>query len=403
VNIDVSISNDPFTKIKEYDGLTINEGYSDPAYINNINKGTAEIHNAKVYHFADPVDTPQMISYFEKILIDNIFTPVQEGTDLVPTVIVCPILSRDGNGLLSKLVEILHQYDVKNMQTQKPEVLIITNILGTDEGIAADICRLCNTKSIRKYINDDVEKHDQETGNAVSMETIHEFAGYCELVVADEQKTKFINPDDIKNGESKIYNGLINFLKSEVKKAQDNNEDHLTLGRIKKRLNCLEANMIEFMVGGISVSDRDSLRDLVEDAVLNCASAAENGVGRAANFEGLSAIYKLYTEDAEFTDIEKQIIIAILKAYYKAAYILYGSVIEGDKIDDIIARSIANDMPFNVIDLFNATNLDEVKAGDDVLCSIKTDSVILDAISKIITMMVTSNQCVLQSTTINTY
>lgn len=399
VNIDVSISNDPFTKIKEYDGLTINEGYSDPAYINNINKGTAEIHNAKVYHFADPVDTPQMISYFEKILIDNIFTPVQEGTDLVPTVIVCPILSRDGNGLLSKLVEILHQYDVKNMQTQKPEVLIITNILGTDEGIASDICRLCNTKSIRKYINDDVEKHDQETGNAVSMDTIHEFAGYCELVVADEQKTKFINPDDIKNGESKVYNSMINFLKSEVKKAEQNNEDHLTLGRIKKRLNCLEANMIEFLVGGITISDRDALKDLVEDATKNCASAAENGVGYAANFQGLKASYGYYVSCPRFKKLNRDIAEMIFKAYYNATYILYSTVATSDNAKAMIKQSLENDHPFNVAEYINDPNTEST----NVLCSIRTDIEVLNAISKIITIMATSNQCLLQAPSLNGY
>ena len=399
VNIDVSISNDPYTKIKEYDGLTINEGYSDPAYINNASKGTAEVHNAKVYHFADPVDTPQMISYFEKILIDNIFNPVQSGEELVPTVIVCPMLSRDGNGLLSKLVEILHQYDIKNMQTQKPEVLIITNILGTDEGIAADICRLCNTKSIRKYINDDVEKHDQETGNAVSLETLHEFAGYCELVVADEQKTKFINPDDIKNGESKVYNSMINFLKSEVKKAQDNNEDGLTLGRIKKRLNCLEANMIEFLVGGITISDRDALKDLVEDAVKNCASAAENGVGFAANYQGLKASYDAYC-DIKYEGVERDILKMIFGAYYNASYILYNTVATPEEAKNMIKRSLIKGHPFNVAEwIVNQSDTPST----NVLCSIRTDIEVLNAISKIITIMATSNQCLLQAPSLNGY
>ncbi len=406
VNVDVTISNDADTKIRIYDGMTINAGYSDPAYINNVTAsgaGTADIHNPRIYAFPDPIDTPEMITYFEKIIYDNIITPYKERDEMTPTVIITPMISRDGSGVLTQLVQIMYEYTRNNMNNQKPPILIISDIHGTDEAIALDIENLCGCKAIKKYINPDIQKHDQETGEAPTLETIHNFAGTAELVVADNNKTKFINPKALMDENDTSYEALKNFLSAEIKKATENNDDILTIGRLKKRLNCLEANMIEFMVGGISVSDRDSLRDLVEDAVLNCASAAENGVGRAANFEGLSAIYKLYTEDAEFTDIEKQIIIAILKAYYKAAYILYGSVIEGDKIDDIIARSIANDMPFNVIDLFNATNLDEVKAGDDVLCSIKTDSVILDAISKIITMMVTSNQCLLQSTTINTY
>lgn len=398
VSIDVSISNDQFTKIKEYDGLTINEGYADPSYINTTG-GTCEIHNAKVYHFADPVDSPQMVSYFEKILIDNIFTPAQQGMDFVPTVIVCPMLSRDGNGLLTRLVELLHQYDVQNIQTQKPPILIITNILGTDEGIASDICRLCNTKSIRKYINDKIEKHDQETGNAVTMDTIHEFAGWCELVVADEEKTKFINPDDIKNGEGKIHKSLTNFLKAEIKKAEANNEDAVTLGRIKKRLRCLEANMIEFLIGGIDISDRDALKDLVEDAVKNCSSAAKYGVGYAANFEGLRATLAYANEANNYAhlinepNVKFDIASIIFKAYYNATRILYSTITSDKEATEMIRKSLENGKPFNIGDNKKA----------NVYCSIKTDVEVLNAISKIITIMATSNQCLLQAPSLNGY
>ena len=409
VNIDVNISNDENTKIKIYDGLTINSGYSDPAYINNKINGTADIHNAKVYAFQDPIDTPEMIRFLEKIVVDNIFTPLEDKEEMIPTVIVAPMISRDGSGLLTKLVQYLYNFDKDNMNNLKPPILIVTNISGTDEAIALDIEQLCGCKYIKKYIDPEVQRHEQETGDAPTFENIHEFAGEAELVSADNAKTKFINPKSLLEEDNKVYDRLVSFLKAEIKRATEDNEDSLTIGRLKKRLNCLEANMIEFLVGGISISDRDALRDLVEDAVLNCASASENGVGRAANFEGLSAIYKLYSENYKTedwsvdTDITVKIEAAILKAYYNAAYILYGSVIEEKDIHDIIVKSIENDEPFNVIDLFNAKNLNNVTPKGDVLCSIKTDAVILDAISKIITMMVTSNQCLLQSTTLNIY
>ena len=401
VNIDVNISNDNDTKIKIYDGMTINVGYSDPAYINNIMNGTAEIHNPKIYAFQDPVDTPEMISYLERIVLDNIFKPLEDREDMVPTVIIAPMISRDGSGLLTKLIQQMYNYDKQGFNNQKPPILILTNIHGTDEFIALDIENLCGCKYIKKYINADIQKHEQETGEAPTLETVHEFAGTAELIVADNNKTKFINPKSIIDNDG-AADRLINFLKAEIKKATEENEDILTIGRLKKRLNCLEANMIEFLVGGISISDRDSLKDLVEDAVLNCASASENGVGRAANFEGLSAIYKLYSECSE-DGIRKEIITAILRAYYNAAEILYGSVIPNNEVADVIIRSIEEGKPFNVIDLFNAADLSEVKPSDSVLCSIKTDPTILDAISKIITMMVTANQCLLQSTTLNRY
>lgn len=404
VNIDVNISNDENTKIKIYDGLTINSGYSDPAYINNKINGTAELHNAKVYAFQDPIDTPEMIKFLEKIVVDNIFTPLQEKAEMTPTVIVAPMISRDGSGLLTKLVQYLYNYDKDGMNNMKPPILIVTNISGTDEAIALDIENLCGCKYIKKYIDPAVQQHEQETGDAPTFETVHNFAGEAEMVVADNAKTKFINPKSIVDNDE-AYDRLVSYLKAEIKKATDENEDIVVVGRLKKRLNCLEANMVEFLVGGISISDRDALRDLVEDAVLNCASAAENGVGRAANFEGLSAIFKLCNEiDYDKDDyVEIKIKEAILAAYYKAAHVLYGSVVEEKDIHDIIIKSIENNEPFNVIDLFNAPNLSDIEPKQDVLCSIKTDSVILDAISKIITMMVTSNQCLLQSTTLNIY
>lgn len=408
VNIDVGISNDQDTKLKIYDGLTINSGYSDPAYINNLINGTADIHNPEIFAFQDPIDTPEMITYFEKILVDNIFNKIQDGEPEVPTVIIAPMLSRDGSGLLTKLISYLYNFSKGGMNNQKPQVLILTNIHGTEEYIASDIEKLCGCKYIRKYISADVQKHDQENGDAPTLETIHEFAGSAELVVADNAKTKFINPKSIveKDGNYEI---MVNFLKSEIAKAKAENEDQVTIGRLKKRLNCLEANLIEFLVGGISISDRDSLRDLVEDAVLNCASAVENGVGRAANFEGLSALYSLFSEyhkdgiETNHTDMRYNIITAIFGAYYKAAGILYGSVIPEDKINDIIEKSIEYNKPFNVMDLFESDDLDNIVPESTVLCSIRTDVVIMDAISKIITMMVTANQCLLQAPSLNRY
>lgn len=402
INIDVSISNDQNTKIKEYDGMTIDTGYSDPAYINNPAKGTCDIHNAKVYAFQDPVDTPEMIGFFEKIILDNIFIPGSNGEEMIPTVIVCPMISRDGNGLLNKLIESLHQCDQSEAYSQKPPILILTNIHGTDEHIANDITRLCNAKLVHKFINPEVQKHEQETGEAPTLDTIHNFAGECELVSADIEKCKFINTYDSLKNDNKIYNSIISFLKSEIKNAEDNNEDTATIGRLKKRLRALEANMVEYLVGGITISDRDSLKDLVEDAVKNCASASENGVGRAANFEGLIASYQMATElESDKNSIDYKIISVIFKAYFEAAKILYGTVIDEDKIEDTIIRSLENGYPFNVVELLY--NEEFTEKGTNVLCSIMTDIEILDAISKIVSMMVTSNQCLLQTTSLNRY
>ena len=400
VSIDVSISNDTDSKIKIYDGLIINEGYSDPAYINNAIDNTADIHNAHVYYFRDPIDTGEMIAYMEQILIKNIFEPSQDNEDMIPTVIISPRISRDASGLLTKLITLLYNYNKDGMQSRKPPVLVITNISGTDEDITSDIAKLCRCKDIAKYIDPNIQEEAQRKGEAPTIDNVHEWYGECELVVADTDKTKFIRPKAIVDKFDTTYDMLINFLKAEIKKSKEENADALEIGRLKKRLRCLEANMVEYLIGGITVSDRDAVRDLVEDAVKNCASAAENGVGYAANFEGLLAATEAKKDNIYF-DIDYSISKIIELAYRNAAIDLYKSVVPEKEAEEYLEASLRNKRPFNVVDI--SRRIDSENPGDDVLTSINTDVEILNAISKIVTIMVTANQALVQTPELNRY
>lgn len=416
VSIDVGVSNDENSKVKVYDGLTVNEGYSDIAYVNNTLSGTADIHDAHIYAFADPIDTPEMINFMEKIISDNILNHVADQ-EYVPTVIISPIITRDASALLGRLVSTLYEFDNQKMESQKPPILIITNLGGVDEEIYNDIAMLCHCKMIRKYIDPKIQEEDQKKGEAPTFDNITQWYGTAELVSADNDKTKFINPKALTTEDDHTYDRLKNFLTAEINKAKLDNDNALKVGRLKKRLRCLEANMIEYLVGGINAADRDSTKDLVEDAVKNIASATDEGVGRAANFEGLIESYHLSYELAyqnaknhSADSIMKQKICAIIfNAYYEASKILYESVVDSETADDIIISSMNRNKPYNVIDIFEQYN-SSVKFSnsfiyekDRVLCSINTDIEILAAISRIITLMVTSNQCLLQVPSLNRY
>lgn len=416
VDLSVGISNSSESKIKAYDGLTITEGMSDPVYINNPSEGTSEIHNAKIYHFADPIDTMDMIAMFEQIINHNLYEPMENDEEVIPTVITCPRISKDMSATLQRLAQQLYQYDNQRAQSRKPPILIITNVLASDEAIMDDIANLCGCKSIRKYIDPKMLERDRANGSAPTIENVHEFAGEAELVVADNKKTKFINPIHMRvydeNGEvhdDPIYTAMLNFLETEIKQndATDSVNDK---GLMRKRLSALKANMVDYLVGGITVSDRDVLKDLVEDAIKNCKSAASSGVGYAANFEGLNAAYKEFAERVEKEDknhleysCETYIAYAILEAYINIASILYNSVcLDQDEIDEHIMSSILDlKGPYNISSGF-LPKIDEYKESD-VLCSIMLDINILGTLSKIITVMVTCNQCLLQSPSLNNY
>lgn len=410
VDLSVGISNTTDNIVKVYDGLTITEGMSDPVYITNKAKGTSEIHNAYVYHFADPVDTMDMISLFEAIIKHNIYDQIENNEPAIPTVITCPRLSRDMSAALKALANNLYQYDNMNMESAKPPILIVTNVVASDEVIMDDIANLCGCKSIRKYIDPKMLKRDQELGQAATIENVHEFAGRAELVVSDSKKTKFINPAHMhtvdENGEivdDPIYTALINFLQTEIENTKSTDSAG-EIGTLKKRLSALKANMVEYLVGGITISDRDATKDLVEDAIKNCKSAALYGVGYAANFEGLDASYKYLIdldskEEHSDNDIDIDIARCIFVSYHEIAEILYGTVSrDNEDIYYHIETSLTSGKPYNIkLGTLSNHPLDEVK------CSIMLDINILDTISKIITIMVTCNQCLLQAPQLNNY
>ena len=407
VDLSVGISNTSDSIVKAYDGLTITEGMSDPVFITNKAAGTSEIRNANIYHFADPIDTMEMISLFESILQHNIYEQLDNNEAPIPTVITCPRLSRDMSATLKALANNLYQYDTAGVESSKPPILIITNVVASDEVIMDDIANLCGCRSIRKYIDPKMLKRDQESGQAPTIENVHEFAGKAELVVSDSKKTKFINPQHMhtidENDEiieDPIYTALVNFLETEIENTKSTDTAG-EIGTLKKRLSALKANMVEYLVGGITIAERDAIKDLVEDAIKNCKSAALYGVGYAANFEGLSKSFeyleKLY--DAEKDEIDESIARCIFASYYNIAEILYGTVCNDDtKISDCIDISLDKNCPFNI----KGGEIPE-EPSDKVKCSIMLDINILDTISKIITMMVTSNQCLLQAPQLNKY
>ena len=409
VELSVGISNSSTSYIKEYDGLTLDEGFADPVYVNNNQEQISDIKNARVYHFVDPIDTMEMISYFEAILKHNIYDPIEEEEPPIPTVITCPRLSRDMSATLKILANQLYQIDQNNLTSSKPPILIITDVIGADEAIMDDIANLCGCKSIRKYIDPNMLKKDQEAGNAPTVENVFEFYGECEEVVADTKKTKFINPkhmhvykEDGTVEDDPVYTGMVNFLEEEIKNAEETDGTIKEIATYKRRLSALKSNMVEYLVGGITVAERDAYKDLVEDAIKNCKSAAKYGVGYAANWEGLFACYKALLLNMD-THLQKNILDAITISYYEIQEILYSTVCGNlDQVDEYIDKSLDFDNqngPYNISD----GSLINKEPEGNVKCSIMLDINILDTLSKIISLMVTCNQCLLQASQLNNY
>jgi chaperonin GroEL (HSP60 family) len=410
VFIDVSASTNENTYVKTYNGITIEAGYSDPAMINNLERNDCRIRSTErypvhIYQFAEPIDTSEQLALFTQIIETNIMEKrFKLRQPEIPTVILAPQISRDAHAYMRRVVQMLLQFGEAEY-SQKPQLLIVTNYAGLDENYVDHISNLCGCKPIKKYIDDKIQKADQESGLAPTLKNVCEFYGTAGEVEADGNITRFIDPAKMyeKDSEgniklndegypvySKTYTNIVNFLESQYKSNAEQGRNVGVLGSLKRQLNAVKANMVELFIGGISISDRDSLRDLVEDAVLNTRSAAKNGVGYGANTMGY-CITRDMLETNGFEDQETKAMIGIInEAYTNMIRSLYRTIFAEEEAIDAVINNIylEGGRPYNM----TTREYDGL-----VLTSIESEPMILDTISKIITIMYTANQAILQA------
>ena len=395
VYIDVKASMNGTTYLKEINGMTMECGFLDPTLINDTVKNTVDIRSPKIYAFKDPIDTAELGMYLDLILVDNILKPIAEKKpqDIVPTIIMAPRISRDYSAYMDTLMQSIANSPAAN----RGMLNIITDIQGCDMEQFEDICDLCGCKYIKKYLDPEIQKQDIESGLAPTKDNIHTFAGEAEQVYSDAYRTTFVNPKKMYNekGEyTSLFNQRIDYLQKQIDKLTVEGNTTTEIYTLKKRLNSLKGKMVEIYIGGVTVADRDAERDLLEDAVLNCRSAAINGVGYAANFEGFRAAVEVVSELD--TGVELDMAEIIMDAYTDITKLLYSTIgYDEDKCSEIVTKSIDSEhKPFNVT---------TEQYDDNVLTSIDTDICILDTISKIVTLMVTANQFILPTINMNNY
>lgn len=439
VHIDVGVSNTGEHEVKFFDGMTFDAGYFNEAFINNPAKATCDIRDANIYVFEDAIDTPEMIALYDTIVGQNVALPIQQLMQLqqkgitaqqveqlrasgqMPTIVPTVILSIGyGTDMRSQTDTLIAQFTGYAAES-RPNLLTVTNI--HDKRALMDLCLLSGAKSIKKYNQVSTMEADQAKGLAPTAETIHEFAGKAEFVSASKTMTKIINPakmyahdcdgkiaiDDAGNPIlSAEYKGLVDNCEAQLASMQKAKTDITDIYLMKKRLNSLKGNLVQYLVGGVSMADRDSVKDLIEDAVLNCRSAATDGVGFGANFEALNAIHHLVKEreDAFDEDTKNKIISGeftyysmeniLMDAYTSLATILYKSAVGGNEqvATQLVGLSLVKGSPCNLkkVSLVNG-KLEAGTAFDgSVLSSIKSDQVILNAIAKIIGLTFATNQ-----------
>ena len=413
VYIDVGISNTTNHMVKTYEGLTIDGGYFNPCFINRAKDAVSELQNPNIYIFEDPIDNNYTLNLCYKIVEQNLIAPltkyntlVQQGNqaeadavitnELKATAIITPTFGRDIRSQMDSIIDMMSSSKIE----QHAPLTIITGM--TDVDRLADLAAMTGAKTIKKYVDPEVQKSDVEKGIAPTLDNVAtEFGGKAELLVADTKTTKVINPElmfDIDEEGKRVfsgeYNNLLASLEAQLAQLDTVKESATEVNVLRRRIQSLKCNMVDYLIGGVSYTDRDALKDAVEDAVLNCRSAAKEGIGYAANFEGLRAAYEVAEVTSNLSPIREAVSNAVYKAYANTVARIYVDymAVEDIEQDDLIKTLIERNKPIDV-------------TGNDreVLSSIKTDPTTLQAIVDIVGLMFKTNQFLCPIPDMNTY
>lgn len=413
VYIDVGISNTTNHMVKTYEGLTIDGGYFNPCFINRAKDAVSELQNPNIYIFEDPIDNNYTLNLCYKIVEQNLIAPltkyntlVQQGNqaeadavianELKATAIITPTFGRDIRSQMDSIIDMMSSSKIE----QRAPLTIITGM--TDVDRLADLAAMTGAKTIKKYVDPEVQKSDVEKGIAPTLDNVAtEFGGKAELLVADTKTTKVINPElmfvndeEGKRVFSSEYNNLLASLEAQLAQLDTVKESATEVNVLRRRIQSLKCNMVDYLIGGVSYTDRDALKDAVEDAVLNCRSAAKEGIGYAANFEGLRAAYEVAEVTSNLSPIREAVSNAVYKAYANTVARIYVDymAVEDIEQDELIKKLIENNKPIDV-------------TGNDreVLSSIKTDPTTLQAIVDIVGLMFKTNQFLCPIPDMNTY
>lgn len=188
-------------------------------------------------------------------------------------------------------------------------------------------------------------------------------------------------------------------LKKKVEKAVAANDTEYM--RAAARYNRLSGSMGTILVGADSDLSQRCLKDSVDDAVLACKSAYDNGYVKGLNIDCLRAINKLMSEkysdsnSLEFTILEI-LYQSILAASLKVMENKYGDPTSPipelpGAMDsyDVITKCVSENLVLNLV-------TDEFEDDDNtvVIQSVRTDIEVLKALSSILTLILTSSHMI---------
>jgi len=290
-----------------------------------------------------------------------------------------------------------HLNPTKNTPELVFTVVDIDQVTNTGKSTLIDLSLLCGCDIFDPGLNA-LHSHPFYIANEQS------FIGHASKVIVTEKETQVLSDLELlseeriamKNEHEESLKSQIDELYAKVDRSMD--EENL-LYHLKNEYNILLGNSAIFHVGGRTLTERMSRERLIEDAILACKSALNNGYTYGCNlvvpitiFENKDALAKKLID--KFTYIKNEnfftSFLEILEDAFFNSYlsVLQNAGIKYENIIDKIYNKACKEHQIYNLKLHQYETFEDT----DVINSIDTDINIMRTCISIISILATSNQ-----------
>ena len=325
----------PETNVELVDGVQYDKGLTNPHFITNKEKKTAELEKPAVLIIESPVENIRQIqSVLEHVIKNNI--PLLIIADMEPAVAATLAMNKTKGNIKVNVV------NAPTFGINKREVL-------------DDLALLTGATVINENLGDDMDLIQPE------------FLGKCLRSITSEKDT-IIQVDEL----SDEVLSLIKHIKSELSKNQPPTKVQL----FEKRLARLSAKIAIVKVGANSDIELKEKTDRVEDAICATKAAIKEGIVPGGGIALLNA-----SQDIKTKDISENILLEAIKSPFKTILSNAGILdyqLPKDKGNglDVVTGSMVNMIQSGIIDPLLVTKSALRNAASVATTILSTDCVI---------------------------
>lgn len=398
--ISVKLGNETKTTYETKDGFMIQQGRMDETFVNNSNN-ESELYDSAVLIFGQAVNDQDLTNYCIDTMkeVKDLYTKYGEKSKFKSVTIIAPGFGRDFVSNIRTLIAGLRKYNA-HIYFNLIQYSLATEY---DREMLYDVSLMCGASIINESETGDKKLKttlEKSTSGKREDATLGDYVGYAGRIISGKKVTTFYNCDvnetllDVERGR----------IKEELKVIENDPGEMVRTYELKKRLAVINKKLVTISVGGIDETARLNDKELIDDAVSACRCAIESGYALGCNIPIIKAAQALYENEIhEFVQNSRKIeMLLIFKKTFISVYedILsnrYGckfeelSDIELEDVGNVITISIEENKVYNLITKeFTDT---------EIISPAETDIKILEHISSIISLIITSDQMICRNST----